>query len=124
MKLHVYLTAENHFALLEYCLKNIDGWTDQMEHEVIFVASYYRNMQILDTFVLNPKLNFRTDRSDRIRSMFCGLGATCQQRYIELSLDILGTPTDPLKEGPPWPPESPEIDEFMSQSLLCCVLAG
>ena len=65
-RLHNHLTIEHHTSLLEYCLRNVDGWSAEMEIGVVQIAAYYNHTDILDMFVLNPKYGgFLTDHATR-----------------------------------------------------------
>jgi len=126
-KTHIVLATEGFAELVEYCLRNMQGWTIDMEMDVVRIASFFGHSTIVDSF-LDPNNNFLSDKSDCVQAAILGAGEACRYRDLLHLVEMHCAPYDPVKEEP-HPSEDTEEGRnqsktFMRKSLICAVLNG
>lgn len=83
--IHIILATEGFADLLEYCLRNLQGWTVHMELDVVRIAAFYGHSSILDLFLSGEGL--LSTVSCRIRAALFGLGEAGRSRDMIQLLD-------------------------------------
>lgn len=85
---HIVLATEGFAELLEYCLRNLQGWTVDMELDVVRIAAFYGHSSILELFLNGEGLHSTV--SCRIRAAVFGLGEAGRSCDMIQLLDSYG----------------------------------
>eukprot|EP00956_Cyclotella_meneghiniana_P033867 scaffold99633_cov39-Cyclotella_meneghiniana.AAC.3 len=81
--LYIVLATEGHTDIVEFCLNHARGWTSMIELEMVLVASFFGQSQIVDLFLSNSaSRTFSSKRLDRHYQAM--LGATAARRLSDL----------------------------------------
>lgn len=120
---HIVLTTEGFYELLEYCLRNMQGWTADMELDVVRLAAFYGHSSICDLFLKGEGLI--SDLNCRFRAAMLGLGEACSSRDMIYLLESYGNKCVLVKDER----LSGETDfdcrrTYVDQSLVCAILNG
>ena len=119
---NIILATEGFHQLLEYCLRNWEGWTAKMETETVQIAAFFGHASIVDLF-LSADTTFVSDTNDRAQATILGAGEACRCRDLSCLLARHGSVSDPVKEKTP-PDDKSTAQTYMAQSLMCSVLNG
>jgi hypothetical protein len=120
---HIILATEGFAELLEYCLRNLQGWTVDMELDVVRIAAFYGHSSILELFVNGEGL--LSTVSCRIRAAVFGLGEAGRSRDMIQLLDSYGDQYAFVKEERLY--FEANVDSrhaYADKSLACAVING
>eukprot|EP00956_Cyclotella_meneghiniana_P013912 scaffold20482_cov23-Cyclotella_meneghiniana.AAC.3 len=117
--LYIVLASEGHADLVEFCLDNAHGWTPLIEMEMVLVASFFGQSQIVDLFLSNSVYRkFCSEHRDRHYQAM--LGATAARRLNDLKQLAMESDQssfdDPIKEH--TRADDVSIFEFLGKSLI------
>ena len=120
---HIVLATEGFYELLEYCLRNMQGWTADMELDVVRLAAFNCHLSICELFLKGEGLI--SDLNCRFRVAMLGLAEACNSRGMIHLLESYGDECVLVKDGR----LSGEADcehrtTYVDQSLVCAVLNG
>ena len=127
-KLHVVLATEGHTGLLECCLKNMQGWTPDMELEVVRIASFFGHYAIVG--LVSKYEELRSVPAQCNFASILGAGEACRFRDLSYLLNGMDGLPDPVKleeeeEGNDDDSEEEDSGGYQwNNSLLMTVLYG
>lgn len=127
-QMHIVLAVEGFHELVHYCLKNLNGWTAEMELDVVRIAAFYGHSRVLDLF-LGPghtDHSLLSDLESRHREATLGWGEACRYRDLCVFVETQGVPYDRIKEGrfDTSGGNFQQIQDVTKQSLICALLNG
>jgi hypothetical protein len=125
------LATEGFSELVEYCLRNMQGWTISMELDAVRLSAFYGHSSIIDLFLKGDGL--LSPASCRFQSAMLGFGEACRYRDMIQMLESCDAELFLVNRKSP----SCEDDEIyedgedrdglrtrVKKSLICAVLNG
>ena len=120
---HIILATEGFAELLEYCLRNLQGWTVDMELDVVRIAAFYGHSSILELFLTGEGL--LSTVSCRIRAALFGFGEAGRSRDMIQLLDSYGDQDAFVKEERLSSDANFDSRKaYADKSLACAVING
>ncbi|KAL3785516.1 hypothetical protein ACHAW5_005270 [Stephanodiscus triporus] len=119
-RIHIVLATEGFSELIEYCLRNMQGWTAVMELEVVRLAAFYGHSRILDIFLRGVGL--LSNANDHLWEAMLGFGEACRSRDIIQLLESHGA--HPVKDDTFSCDDYDGRQAYARHSLVCAVLNG
>ncbi|KAL7543061.1 hypothetical protein ACHAXR_012566 [Thalassiosira sp. AJA248-18] len=132
-QLHIFLATEGFSDLLKYCVRNLKGWTADMELDVVRIAAFLGHSIIVDHFLSPENKAWISNPSDRFQAAILGMSESCRCRDLSDLLEMAGAQYHPLKEEILAPQDMNDDDfdrqrkkrkQYMEKSLICSVLHG
>jgi len=82
---HIMIAMEGYSELVRFCKKNFYGWTDEMEFDVVLVATYFGHHEIVDLFLSGAEdENLSMISPMELRVLGAMLGASEAGRYKDI----------------------------------------
>ncbi|KAL7552190.1 hypothetical protein ACHAWF_015405 [Thalassiosira exigua] len=85
-KVPIILATEGFSDLLEFCLKNLHGWTIEMELDFVRIAAFFGHSSMLDILLHSDNVPLLSDSHNRYQAAMLGTGEACRCRELVQSI--------------------------------------
>jgi hypothetical protein len=126
-ELGIVLATEGHTELVDFCMKNAAGWTEQVEAEMILAASFLGNADIVSLLLDSSSHSFCLDIQYRYYDAMLGACAAGRKNDLQQlateSNDFLPD-CDSIRNRPSYSRDETEEESTSAGSIISNSLVG